>query len=207
MELWYLRSHQLDTGNNDIICMVMNEKHTRIKEKKIVWQGKFLRCVLYTYVDSLGQLREWEAFERVHCKGIVAIVPVTDNNEVLLVKQYRPPVDKYVIEFPAGLNDKGNTLEGAAQRELLEETGYTAKEMIFLAEGPLSSGASDEIITAFLAKGLAFKGFGERDETEDIEVLKIPAQEFDQRLNALYEKGNYVDLKVYGLMELAKRHL
>jgi ADP-ribose pyrophosphatase len=182
-------------------------KNIRIKEKKNIWEGKFLRSVLITYVDSSGQLREWEAFERVHCDGIVAIVPVTDNNEVLLVKQYRPPVNRYVIEFPAGLNDRGDTLEGAAQRELLEETGYTGKEMIVLAEGPLSSGASDEIITAFLAKGLEFHGIGARDETEDIEVLKVPIQELYQRLHAYYEKGNYVDLKVFGLMELAKKHL
>jgi len=179
----------------------------RIKEKKTVWKGKFLRSVLITYVDASGQLREWEAFERVHCQGIVAIVPVTDNNEVLLVRQYRPPVQRYVIEFPAGLNDRGDILRSAAQRELLEETGYTAKEMIFLAEGPLSSGASNEIITAFLAKGIVFRGIGERDETEDIEVLKIPVPEFYHKLQALNEKGNYVDLKVFGLLELAKKHL
>jgi len=184
----------------------MYKQHTRIKNKKIMWEGKFLRSVLITYADSSGQLREWEAFERVHCKGIVAIVPVTDD-EVLLVKQYRPPVQRYVIEFPAGLNDREDTLEGAAQRELLEETGYAAKEMLFLAEGPLSSGASDEIITAFLAKGLEFKGIAERDETEDIEVLNVPIKEFYQRVHELSEKGDYVDLKAFGLMELARKYL
>ena len=148
----------------------MHKQYPRIKEKTVVWEGKFLRAAVITYSDSSGKLRSWEAFERVHCEGIVAIVPVTDNNEVLLVKQYRPPVQRYVIEFPAGLNDRGDTLEGAAQRELLEETGYAAGEMVFLAEGPLSSGASDEIITAFLAKGLEFRGVGQRDETEDIDV-------------------------------------
>ena len=93
------------------------------------------------------------------------------------------------------------------QRELLEETGYTAREMIFLAEGPLSSGASDEIITAFLAKDLEFKGVGKKDETEDIEVVKISIQEVYQRLHEFRGKGDYVDLKVIGLMELAKKHL
>jgi ADP-ribose pyrophosphatase len=180
---------------------------TRIKEKKIVWEGKFLRSVLITYIDSSGTMRGWESFERVNCKGIVAIVPVTDKREVFLVRQYRPPVNGYVIEFPAGLNDRGDTLEKAAQRELLEETGYTAREMNFLGEGPLSSGASDEIITVFLAKGLEFQGTGKKDETEDIEVLKIPIQEVYQRLHEFRGKGDYVDLKVFGLMELAKKHL
>jgi len=185
----------------------MHKQYTRIKEKKIAWEGRFLRAVLITYSDSYGTQREWESFERVNCNGIVAIIPVTDNGEVLLIRQYRPPVNGYVIEFPAGLNDSGDTLEGAAQRELLEETGHSASEMVFLAEGPLSSGASDEIITAFLAKGLEFKGIGKKDEAEDIEVLKIPIQEVYQRLHEFRGKGDYVDLKVFGLMELAKKHL
>ena len=111
----------------------MHKQYTRIKEKKIAWEGKFLRSVLITYSDSYGTQREWESVERVNCNGIVAIIPVTDNGEVLLIRQYRPPVNGYVIEFPAGLNDRGDTLEGAAQRELLEETGHSASEMVFLA--------------------------------------------------------------------------
>lgn len=185
----------------------MGRDTDRIKDKKTLWEGKFLRCVLIKYTDSSGIIREWESFERVNCKGIAAIVPVTDKNEILLVKQYRPPINAYVIEFPAGLNDKGNTLEKAAQRELLEETGYTVREVIFLTEGPLSSGASDEIITVFLARGLEFKGISKRDETEDMEVLKIPIGEFYQRVQEFRKKGDYIDLKVFGLVELAKKYL
>jgi ADP-ribose pyrophosphatase len=179
----------------------------KIIEKRTVWEGKFIRGVLIKYIDSSGAIREWESFERVNCKGIVAVVPVTDNEEVLLIRQFRPPVNGYVIEFPAGLNDKGDTLEEAARRELLEETGYTAKKMVFLTEGPLSSGASGEILTAYLANGLEFKGVGKRDETEDIELLKVPIKEVESRLSALRSEGNYVDLKIFGLIELAKKHL
>ena len=192
----------------------MRKDIVRILEKKTLWEGMFLRSVITTYIDSFGSVREWESFERVNCKGIVAIVPVTDDKEVILIRQFRPPVNGYVIEFPAGLNDKGDTLEEAARRELLEETGYSAKEMIFLTEGPMSSGASGEILTVFLAKGLALnqvqgqgQSIGKRDETEDIEVLKVPINELDYKLSALRSEGNYIDLKIYGLMELAKRHL
>jgi 8-oxo-dGTP pyrophosphatase MutT (NUDIX family) len=132
---------------------------------------------------------------------------VTDDKEVLLIRQFRPPVKGYVIEFPAGLSEKDDTLEAAARRELLEETGYTAKDMLFLSEGTLSSGASGEALTAFLATGLEFRGMGKRDETEDIEVLKIPICELDQKLSALRSKGNLVDLKIFGLLELAKKYL
>ena len=195
----------------------MRKDIVRILEKKTVWEGMFLRSVITTYIDSSGSVRKWESFERVNCKGVVAIVPVTDDKEVLLIRQFRPPVNGYVIEFPAGLNDKGDTLEEAARRELLEETGYSAKEIIFLTEGPMSSGSSGEILTVFLAKGLALnplnqvqgqgQGIGKRDETEDIEVIKIPISELYQTLDALRSEGNYIDLKIYGLMELAKRHL
>ncbi len=185
----------------------MGKDVIRIIEKKTVWEGRFLKLVLTTYIDSYGTVREWESLERVNCKGIVAVVPVTNNKEVLLTRQFRPPVNGYVIEFPAGLNDRGDTLEEAAKRELLEETGYAAREMIFLTEGPMSSGASGEILTAFLAKGLEFKGIGERDETEDIEVLKVLINELDYKLSVLQSEGNLVDLKIFGLIELAKRYL
>jgi ADP-ribose pyrophosphatase len=184
----------------------------KIIDKKIVWEGKFIRGVLIKYIDSSGTIREWESFERVNCKGIVAVVPVTDNEEVLLIRQFRPAVNGYVIEFPAGLNDKGDTLQEAARRELLEETGYTAKKIVFLTEGPLSSGASGEILTAYLANGLALnqvqgQGVGKRDETEDIEILKVPIKKVESRLSVLRSEGNYIDLKIFGLIELAKKHL
>ena len=185
----------------------MRKDIVRILEKNTIWEGKFLRFVLTTYIDSSGIVRKWESFERVNCKGIVVIVAVTDDKEVLLIRQFRPPVNGYVIEFPAGLNDRGDTLEEAAERELLEETGYSEREMIFLAEGPMSSGASGEILTAFLAKRLVFKGIGKRDETEDIEVLMVPIDEIDSKLDAYRLEGNYIDLKIFGLMELAKRYL
>jgi ADP-ribose pyrophosphatase len=185
----------------------MGKDVIKIIEKKTVWEGRFLRLALTTYIDSYGTVREWESFERVNCKGIVAVIPVTDNKKVLLTKQFRPPVNGYVIEFPAGLNDREDTLEEAAKRELLEETGYTAREMIFLTEGPMSSGASGEILTVFLAKGLEFKGIGERDETEDIEVLKVLINELDYKLSVLQSEGNLVDLKIFGLIELAKIYL
>jgi ADP-ribose pyrophosphatase len=179
----------------------------KIIEKETLFEGRFIRFVLTRFTDSSGVTREWESIDRVNCRGIVAIVPVTKGGEFVLIRQFRPPVSRFVVEFPAGLNDRGDTLEGAARRELTEETGYSAKEMIFLAEGPLSSGASGEILTVFLAKGIEFAGIENRDETEDIEVLKIPAGKIESVLSELQSEGNYIDLKVYGFIELAKRHL
>ncbi|GAB4410472.1 MAG: NUDIX hydrolase [Thermodesulfovibrionales bacterium] len=178
-----------------------------IIDREVVWEGRYLRCLKITYRDSKGILRQWEAVERVNCDGIVAVVPITDDGQAVLIKQFRPAVNNYVIEFPAGLNDRGERLEDAALRELLEETGYEAKEMVFLGKGPLSSGSSKEVLTVFLAKGLEFKGIGQRDETEDIEVIKVPVNKIFEELSCLAEDGNFLDLKIFGLIEMAKRHL
>lgn len=87
-----------------------------------------------TYQDPQGASRVWESAERstrpttadVDGVGIVAILtnPATGRRELLLQKQYRPPVDLITVEVPAGLIDEGETAEEAAVRELREETGY-----------------------------------------------------------------------------------
>jgi 8-oxo-dGTP pyrophosphatase MutT (NUDIX family) len=184
----------------------------KIIGKKILWEGRFLRTVLIEYPDPFGQevpsdttaqVREWESVERVNCDGVVGIVPFTEDGAVIMIRQFRPPVNAYVIELPAGLCDQGETKEDAARRELLEETGYAAKEVHFLTEGPLSSGSSCEMLSVFVATGLTFAGIGNRDETENIEVLKVPMDSLGPLLEDLRKAGNYVDLKVYGLIELA----
>jgi len=183
-----------------------------IISKETVWEGSFLRAVKLTYEDNNGSLRKWEAVERVNCEGIVAVVPITADGELILIRQFRPVVNNYVIEFPAGLNDKGESLVDAARRELIEETGQTTEELIFLAEGPISSGLSTEMLTVFLAKGTIpaspelIKQFPS-DESEDIETIRTPAAVIHNTLENFRKKGDYVDIKIYGLLELAKKHL
>ena len=85
-----------------------------------------------TYRDPSGQTRTWESSERltrpagsaIDGVGIVAVVGGPSGPEIVLQKQYRPPVDGVVVELPAGLVDAGETAEQAAVRELAEETGY-----------------------------------------------------------------------------------
>lgn len=172
-------------------------------DKKILWEGRFLRTLLLRYRDSSGNIRTWEAIERVNCNGIVAVVPITDDGSVLLIRQFRPPLNRYVIEFPAGLNDRDETLEAVAERELLEETGYRAREIKFLGRGPLSSGSSVEVMTVYVAKGLEFVGQGEMDETEEIEVIKVPIDLVWERLKEFEDRGDFIDLKIPGFVAMA----
>ncbi len=163
------------------------------KEKIILAEGKFSRFVVQS---------GWEFAERVNISGIVVIVAITDENKLLLVEQYRPPVSSNVIEFPAGLagdieTKKDEPLEAAALRELEEETGYTAKEMTYLTQGPTSSGLCSEVVTFFLAKGLTRISSGGGDETENIIVHEIDMENIE---SWLLEKGRgniYIDPKVY----------
>ena len=101
----------------------------------------------------------WEYAERPGIGGIVVMVPITDQNELVLIEQHRPAVRASVIELPAGLagdssDVRDEPLVNAARRELEEETGYAAAEWTHLTEGPPSPGMSTEIITLFLARGL-----------------------------------------------------
>ena len=179
-----------------------------VLRKKTLWEGKFLRSVLVRYIDGSGVTeRDWEAVERVGCDGIVGIVPFTDDGEVVMIRQFRPPLNGHVIELPAGLCDPGEKQENAARRELIEETGYSAGQLRFLTEGPLSSGLSSELLTVFVATGLTFVGIGKRDETEHIEVLKVHLDQIASEIEARSKAGDYVDLKVFGLIELARRSL
>jgi ADP-ribose pyrophosphatase len=180
--------------------------------KKTLWEGKFLRAVLIRYnvrcnSSNNVEAQEWEAFERINCDGIVGIVPLTDNDEVILIRQFRPPINGFVIELPAGLVDSGENFEEAVRRELIEETGYEAGDVQFLTEGPMSSGASAEILSVYVATGLKYVGIGRRDETEDIEVIPVQIGNVAAKLEELRQSGNHIDLKVYGLIELAKKYL
>jgi 8-oxo-dGTP pyrophosphatase MutT (NUDIX family) len=178
-----------------------------IISKKIVWKGNFMSAVEITYRDAHGKVRTWEAVERLGIGGIVVMVAVTPAGTVLLEKQFRPPLGRDVIELPAGLVDPGESMEEAAQRELIEETGWSAKKLDFIAEGPISTGASTEVLRAYLCTGLEHIGKAGGDDNEIIEVIEAPLDKAQEYLKNVQEKGTLVDLKVFGLIELARKAL
>lgn len=178
-----------------------------ILDKKIVWQGNFMSAVEIHYRDAKGIVRTWEALERVGIDGIVVMVAVTPADTVILEKQFRPPLGRDVIELPAGLVDPGESMEEAAKRELIEETGWSAKNLSFLAEGPISTGASTEILRAYICTGLAYVGKSGGDDNEIIEVIETPIRSAQEFLRNAQTQGTLVDLKVFGLVELARKTL
>ena len=178
-----------------------------ILSKKTLWKGNFMSAVEITYLDARGVVRTWEALERVGVGGIVVMVAVTPSGNVILEKQFRPPMGRVVIELPAGLVDPGESMEAAAKRELIEETGWSAGKIEFLAEGPISTGASTESLRAYLCTDLQHVGKNGGDDNEIIEVTEVPIQKVQDFLRTAQRDGELVDLKVFGLVELARKAL
>jgi ADP-ribose pyrophosphatase len=178
-----------------------------IISKKTLWKGSFMSAVEITYRDAHGVIRTWEALERIGISGIVVMVAVTPSGEVVLEKQFRPPLGREVIELPAGLVEAGESLEAAAKRELTEETGWSAKHVAFLTEGPISTGASTEALSAYLCTGLEYTGKNGGDDNEIIEVILVPLSKVQPYLIKSQREGMLVDLKVFGLIELARTAL
>lgn len=103
----------------------------------------------------------------------VVIVPVTDDDHVLLVRQWRHAADQHLIELPAGLIDPGESVEETARRELREETGHEAGEVTVLGTAYLSPGFTDEQSTFVLATGCT-PIETERDPDEPIQIAQVP---------------------------------
>jgi ADP-ribose pyrophosphatase len=114
--------------------------------------------------------------EIVEHAPVVAIVPLDENGEVVLVRQYRLAAEEALLEVPAGLVDDGEELEAAAQRELQEETGYRAASLKRIAGFFVSPGFCTEFIHIYLATGLSESAL-DGDEDEDIAVERLPLSE------------------------------
>ncbi len=175
-------------------------------------QIKRLRPVVLAEGNFLRLVREgnWEYVERNNCRGIVIILAMTVDERVILVEQYRQPVHKKVIEFPAGLicddpKHKNESMATAAKRELLEETGYRARRIVELITGPVSSGSSADHVTIVRAYDLKKISAGGGDHTERIRVHAIPLGKIERWLKRMSTQGYLVEPKVYaGLFFLTK---
>jgi ADP-ribose pyrophosphatase len=103
--------------------------------------------------------------------GAVVVVPILANGNVILERQFRYPLHQVFIELPAGKIDVGEDILITGQRELLEETGYTASEWVKLGHQHPCIGYSNEVIHMYLARGLN-AGEHQRDEDESLEVFE-----------------------------------
>lgn len=155
--------------------MDSNDHHiieTRIRSVA-AYDGNFLKVRR----DDVGLPNGGQAIrEYIVHPGAVVVIAMLDDDHVVMERQYRYAVQRVITEFPAGKLDPGENPLACAQRELLEETGYTASEWQHAGDMHLAVGYSDEILHIFFARGLK-AGPAQLDPDESLEVVIMQADD------------------------------
>jgi ADP-ribose pyrophosphatase len=145
-----------------------------------------------------GAVAQWEVLEHT---GGVAVVPLDDEGNVILVRQYRHSVNKTLLELPAGTVKAGEDFAVCAARELQEEIGMAAAHLELLGEFYLAPGYSAELMKVYLATGLTPASLPQ-DFDEDIHVERVP---FDEAVHMALH-GGFRDSKSIAGILLALHH-
>ena len=175
-----------------------------VTETRRIYEGVLSNVRVDRLRGPDGSEFEREIVEHVDA---VAVVPVTPNGDVVLLRQYRHPIGSWLVEIPAGICDvDGEDLAGTAARELAEETGLQATDLTELTTIETTAGWSDERNTIFLATGVSSAdrpdGFVAEDEEAAMEIVSMP---LDQAADAASD-GRITDAKTaVGLLAAARR--
>lgn len=175
----------------------MDIKQEKTIDHRTMYEGK----LLHVYFDEVEISGKTYRREVVSHPGAAAVIPVTENKEILFVKQYRYPVKRELLEIPAGKLDETEDPEHCALRELEEETGYIGniRELGYIYTTP---GFSDEKIYLYLADHLVYTQ-QRLDEGEYLEVLKIPVEEVLEMIR----NGRISDAKTIAAIAMAADYL
>ena len=139
----------------------------------LIYTGKTIQLRVDTVeVPNKG----YQKREIIEHKGAVAIVAITDDNKVVLVKQYRKAIEKELYELPAGKIEIGETPLECAIRELKEETGYSVDSLKLIHKYYTTPGFSNQLVFIYLAKNL-IPGESHLEEDEFLEVYEIDREE------------------------------
>ena len=178
------------------------KKEPNFIKSDLLYQGKWLQFEELEYQDSMGQSRRWEYVKRTQDRGaVVVFARLLPSDKVVLIRQYRPPIKKYIYEFPAGLIDDGETTESTAIRELEEETGYIGEIKKITKPVYNTPGLTDETVS------IAFVDINENlidnmnpkqktESSEDIEVFLVKIDELYEFLIEQECSGDSVDAKL-----------
>ncbi|MCU0560387.1 MAG: NUDIX hydrolase [Desulfobacterales bacterium] len=174
------------------------EKAAAVNRRALIYRGRVFRLVRENVTLTNGATADLDYIEH---PGAAAIVPLASPGEVVLVRQYRHALKRYIWEIPAGTLDPGESGLACARRELAEETGYSAARWHSLAEITPVPGYSDERVFLFLATELSPVQQG-LDADEVLEVHRLPLAKAIERI----ARGEIQDAKsICGLL-LAATH-
>jgi 8-oxo-dGTP pyrophosphatase MutT (NUDIX family) len=146
-------------------------------DRRTLQRGDFVRLDEIRWRDSDGAERRWEAAERTGGQEAVLMIPrLAPSGRLVLIRQYRPPLDAEVVEFPAGLIDEGEDAATTARRELREETGFRGTITHLLPPAYNSPGLTSESV--WIARM-------EIDETREENRLAAPAPDAGEEIEVL----------------------
>ena len=132
--------------------------------------------------------------------GAAVILPIAEDGQIILINQFRPSLKKWLLELPAGTKEQGEDPRHCAERELEEETGYSAKELISLGQVTPLAGFCDEIQYLFVAKKLKQTNRYQCDDDEVIQVVSLSLQQLEEKIR----DGSISDAKTIACLSKAK---
>ncbi|XP_059366767.1 ADP-sugar pyrophosphatase isoform X1 [Carassius carassius] len=172
-------------------------------EEELIASGKWVKLEKTTYVDPSGSIRTWETAKRTtrvtnissDAVAIIALLKRTLHKDcVVMVRQFRPPMGCNTLEFPAGLIDDNETVETAALRELKEETGYKGEVVGVTPVTCLDPGLSNcttQMVMVHI-NGDDTENINPTQQLEFVEVILLPLNEFQQKIDELLKKEKIV---------------
>ena len=160
-----------------------------------VYQGKIVNVRSDTVLLPSGRQTVREVVE--HAAAVV-IVPIDNDDNVLLVRQYRYPTEQFILEAPAGGVDEGESPDDTAQRELQEEVGYASRDLRTMGGFWSAPGFCTEYLYAYLARDLVPSKLS-ADDDEAIEVIPTPLS----NINRLIRLGEIQDAKTIAALLMA----
>ncbi|WP_337019963.1 NUDIX hydrolase [Oceanobacillus massiliensis] len=179
----------------------------KFEEKTIKSEKIFNGKVINLQVDEVSLPNgKTSTRELIKHPGAVAVIPITKDNKIIFVEQYRKPLEKSLVEIPAGKLDNQENPLAAAVRELEEETGYTTKDLSFVTSFYTSPGFADELIHIYVTNQLIkMDNPPNGDEDEFVEVIELTLEEakqyvIDERIQDA--KTNYAILYLHALGRL-----
>ncbi|MBM7661121.1 ADP-ribose pyrophosphatase [Bacillus mesophilus] len=145
---------------------------------KTLFEGRVIDLVFEEVLLPNGKTSTREIIKH---PGAVAVIPITSDGKIVMVRQFRKALERELVEIPAGKLEKGEKPELTARRELEEETGYECETLDHLISFYTSPGFADEIVHVYIAEGLSKKvNKLELDEDEFVEVIELSLEEAKQ---------------------------
>ena len=174
-----------------------------ITGENVLCSGRFIALHRLNYIDDRNIERTWESAVRVNSTPAVMVLPVIKpDNEIVLIRQFRPPTGRYMWETPAGLIDPGEDVATAALRELAEETGFSGTVTRLLPASYSTAGLSGEsVYMAFVEiDGTLYPPERQLqtdfDESENIVTYRVKRSELNKFLLDAISRGDAVDSKL-----------